>query len=169
LKWLIVVSAITPLTGFLATVGRGIGVVEYEMRGSLLLILVQLPLNFVLISFYGVEGAAIGVLIAVLVSQSYYVIQFQKHTHLLQVPEISRFSFKLLLAITPCILLIQFFDPYIPTALFANRVIGGPILLGELLLYYLILLASLYFLKCIDREDLSIFIDLYEFAFDKQE
>ncbi len=169
LKWLIVVFAITPLTGFLVTVGRGIGVVEYEMRSSLLLIVVQLPLNFFLISSYGVVGAAVGVSVAILVSTSYFVIQFQKATHILEVPEISRFSFKLLLAITPGILLIQFFDPYIPTALFGNRVTGGPILLAELLLFYLILLASLSFLKCINREDLSIFLDLYEFAFDKKE
>ena len=169
LKWLIAVSMITPLIGFLATVARGIGVVEYEMRSSLLLIVIQLPLNFFLISTYGVVGAAVGVSVAILVSTSYFVIQFQKKTHILEVQEISRFSFKLLLAIAPCILLIQFVAPYIPTALFANRVTGGPILLGELLLYYLILLASLYFLKCIDREDLSIFIDLYEFVFDKKE
>lgn len=169
LKWLIVVSAITPLTGFLATVGRGIGVVEYEVRGSLLLILVQLPLNFWFISVYGVEGAAMGVLIAVLVSQSYFVIQFQKHTHILQVPEISKFSFKLLLAILPSLLLIQLCKPYIASELLANRVTGGAMLLGEMLLYYLILLASLYFLKCIDREDFMMFLELYKSNTDNKE
>ena len=139
------------------------------MRGSLLLILVQLPLNFLLISVYGVEGAAMGVLIAVLVSQSYFVIQFQTHTHLLQVPEISKFLFKLLLAIAPCLLLIQLCKPYIATGLLANRVTGGPILLGEILLYYLILLATLYSLKCIHREDFMLFLELYKFDSDKKE
>jgi len=122
----------------------------------------------VLISFYGVEGAAIGVLIAVLVSQSYFVIQFQKHTHILQVQEISKFLFKLLLAISPSLLLIELCKPYIASGLLANRITGGPILLAEMMLYYLILLASLYSLKCIDREDLMIFLELFKFDSDKK-
>lgn len=169
LKWLIVVSAITPLTDFLVTVGRGIGVVEFEMRSSLLLILVQLPLNFLLISLYGVKGAAMGVLIAVLVSVSYFVSQFQKHTHILQVQEISKFLFKLLLAISPSLLLIELCKPYIASGLLANRITGGPILLAEMLLYYLILLVSLYSLKCIDREDFIMFLEVYKFDSKKKE
>ena len=57
LKWLVIVFAVAPLTGVLAIVGRGMGVVECEMRSSLLLVVVQLPLNFFLISIYGVKGA----------------------------------------------------------------------------------------------------------------
>ena len=163
LKWLVVVFAITPITGFLATVARGIGVVELEMRSSLLLVLVQLPLNFLLISSYGVKGAAVGALLAMLVSMSYFVVKFQRKTHILQVPEIRKFSFKLLLAISPSILLVRFCNQYLSTELFTNRITGGAILFGEMLLYYLALLTSLYFLKCIDRDDLSLFSDLYKF------
>lgn len=161
LKWLAIVFAVAPLTGVLATVGRGMGVVECEMRSSLLLVVVQLPLNLFLIPTYGVRGAAMGALIAILVSMSYFVIQFQKKTQILEVSEISRFLFKLLLAILPSILLVQFCTQYLPPLLLTNRVIGGPILLGEMLLYYLILLASLYLLKCIDGDDLMMFLELY--------
>ncbi|MDA2923384.1 oligosaccharide flippase family protein [Acidobacteria bacterium AH-259-L09] len=165
LKWLVVAFAITPLTGFLATVGRGMGVVEFEMRSSLLLVVVQLPLNFFLISIYGVQGAAVGVLLALLVSMSYFVVQFQRKTNILEAPEVSKFLLKLLLGIAPGILLLEFCQYYIPSGLFASRATGATILLSEMLLYYLVLLVSLYSLKCIDRDDLSMFFDLYKFDF----
>ena len=76
LKILVIAYAIARLSGFLSAVARGIGIVGIEMKSSLTLVLIKLPLSYFLIASYGVQGAAVAVLIAVTVSQSYFLSRF---------------------------------------------------------------------------------------------
>ena len=147
------------MSGFLSTVARGIGIVGIEMKASLILLLIKLPLSYFLIASYGVQGAAVAVLMAVTVSQYYFLSRFVRMVGTIELSQMMSFASKLMFATMTCSLLFWYGHQHLPSPLFTDRVVGWVILVLEMFLYYVVFGLCLLLVKGFVISDVRVIFE----------
>ncbi|HCC47242.1 MAG TPA: hypothetical protein DEQ38_03870 [Elusimicrobia bacterium] len=83
------------LTGLATSMARGTGDVVYEMKSSILILALNIPLSIILINKIGLMGALIAASGTIIIGSIYYMILFHRHVIKLPVvPFVTDMSFK---------------------------------------------------------------------------
>ena len=154
LRLFIVTICIAKLSSFWEIMARGIGIVEFEMRSSFLLVVVQLPLNYFLISNYGLPGGAYGVLAATLISQIYFIFKFRQKCGFPIVKGIRRYIVGICASAFITGIVLYFIQRVVPIDNFYNKVTGGIVLSVEAVGFFFVFTVLLILCRVIRKDDI---------------
>lgn len=79
IRFLILASTLNLLTAVITSVARGIGQVQYEMRSSTLVVLMNIPLSLILIIKFGFTGVLFGTTLTLIIGTLYYFSMFHRN------------------------------------------------------------------------------------------
>jgi O-antigen/teichoic acid export membrane protein len=148
------------ITGVITSIGRGIGMVHYEMYTSLLIVLMNLILSLSLIITMGFIGALIGTVITMIIGNMFYIYMFSRYIETPFVSFIRHAAIKPLFAGALAAASICICQQYIIVnhllTISTNRATLTVFLLVAGIIFFLVYFCGLILLKFIDKFDVEL-------------
>jgi len=148
------------LTSAVASIGRGLGMIRYEIESSVLNAILNISLSVILIIKFGFLGALLGTTVAMAVSNCLYFIRFSRFMKIEMSKVLDRILIKpVLCALIPAILC-YFFKNFLTDSILMSKLSRLEALYSLLIVgivYLLVFVAGLFLSRAIGLSDLRLF------------
>ena len=148
------------LSAAMTSIGRGLGMIRYEIESSLLSAILNIFLSIILIFHFGFLGALLGTSLAMAVSNAIYFIRFNRFMKIGLLKILKRILIKPLLCVLISAVLCHFFKAIIMGSMVLGNFSRVEILFRLLLagvVYFFSYVAGLFLSRVLGRSDWQLF------------